>query len=329
MKFPTATILLAALGASSVVHASIRSGAGSGLHRSSLHQRSLHRWAARNDAGDSSSSSGSMQDNSTTATAGATDAPPPPTNPEEFRTNMPLAENATSMEDTMAVSSSSGKAISKNWSGAFQTATQVTEVHATVNFPHVSIPKNGRSDTEYGGSAWVGIDGASCQTTILQTGIDWIIRGGRPRYTAWFEWLPHYSTEFTGMDVHPGDNITMKVAVDSGSNGTAGTAWIANETTGQKVMHHFAGPEVGLCETNAEWIVEDFLSGEGLVPFAWFEDVTFRNASYTHAAAAAGPAAAAREDGLTGSTMIELVQDGESKSVCRIVDDRTMTCSHP
>jgi hypothetical protein len=318
MRFPTATLLLAALGASSVVSASIHTGSGSNLHqRSSLHQRSLQRWLRRNGAGDAATNQD--QDNSTAAApAGDKEVP---TTSSDFRTMMPLAENATTMEDTMTVSSSSAKAKSKNWSGAFQTSSQVTEVHATVNFPHVSIPKGGRTDIEYGGSAWVGIDGASCQTTILQTGIDWIIRNGKPRYTAWFEWLPHYSTEFVGMDVRPGDNITMKVAVDVGNNGTAGTAWITNESTMQKIMHHFDGPEVGLCETNAEWIVEDFLTGDGLVPFAWFEDVTFRNASWTHGGA--------KVEGLSGSTMIELVQDGESKSVCQIVDEHTMTCSHP
>jgi hypothetical protein len=115
----------------------------------------------------------------------------------------------------------------------------------------------------------------------------------------------------------------MKVAVDLGTNGTAGTAWITNETNGDKVVHHFDGPEVGLCETNAEWIVEDFLASGGLEPFAWFEDVTFVDAAYTHAGLQK------KVDGLMGSTMIELVQDGESKSVCRIIDDNTLTCGYP
>lgn len=33
-----------------------------------------------------------------------------------------------------------------------------------------------------------------------------------------------------------------------------------------------------LCEQNAEWIVEDFMQGASLVPFANFSTVTFTNA---------------------------------------------------
>lgn len=38
---------------------------------------------------------------------------------------------------------------------------------------------------------------------------------------------------------------------------------------------------IALCQENAEWIVEDYQSGSGLVPFADFETVTFTDASAT------------------------------------------------
>lgn len=51
-------------------------------------------------------------------------------------------------------------------------STSITQVEGTANFPEVSVPSGGSSNTEYGGSAWVGIDGDTCSTSILQTGKD-------------------------------------------------------------------------------------------------------------------------------------------------------------
>ena len=37
-------------------------------------------------------------------------------------------------------------------------------------------------------SAWVGIDGDTCGTAILQTGIDFNVQDGGVSYDAWYEW---------------------------------------------------------------------------------------------------------------------------------------------
>ncbi|KAJ3472193.1 hypothetical protein NLG97_g11202 [Lecanicillium saksenae] len=58
-----------------------------------------------------------------------------------------------------------------------------------------------------------------------------------------------------------------------------GVATLHNLSNGQKVSHTFTTTPSTLCETNAEWIVEDFESGGNLVPFANFGSITFTDAS--------------------------------------------------
>lgn len=67
-----------------------------------------------------------------------------------------------------------------NWAGSVVTTTGVKSVTGTFTVP---TPESAGS-----GSAWVGIDGDSCQTAILQTGIDWTKSGSSITYDAWYEW---------------------------------------------------------------------------------------------------------------------------------------------
>jgi len=60
---------------------------------------------------------------------------------------------------------------------------------------------------------------------------------------------------------------------------SGGKATLENLSTGQTVTHSFSGESADLCETNAEWIVEDFSDGNSLVPFADFTTVTFTGAN--------------------------------------------------
>lgn len=153
-----------------------------------------------------------------------------------------------------------------------------------------------------------------CHTDSHQTGIDWVIQDGQAQYAAWFEWLPAYSTDFN-IEVNPGDEITMKVVA---SSKTSGTAYITNESTGQSVSHKFSG-QTALCETNAEWIVEDFESGSSLIPFAEYSQIQFTGAAYTHGGTTSG---------LSGSTLIDLVQNGQTLSTCSITSNSELTCDY-
>ena len=79
------------------------------------------------------------------------------------------------------------------------------------------------------------------------------------------------------------------------SSKTGGTATITNESTGKTVSHTFSG-QPSLCEYDAEWIVEDFSSNDGLVPFANFGKVTFTGAKAGTSSGSVGPSGAGLVD---------------------------------
>jgi hypothetical protein len=186
---------------------------------------------------------------------------------------------------------------SSNWAGAVLIGNGYNRVTGTFVVPTPKMPSGGNSNTQYCASAWVGIDGDTCSSAILQTGVDFCVQGGSVSYDAWYEWYPDYAYDFSGISINAGDSIT--VSVDASSD-TTGTATITNHHTGQSVTHTFNGGVDGdLCEYNAEWIVEDFESGGSLVPFANFGTVTFTSA---YANGNIGP---------SGATLMDIEQNGK------------------
>ncbi|CAD6451846.1 27becd11-8105-4468-8499-544b97ce47bd [Sclerotinia trifoliorum] len=178
---------------------------------------------------------------------------------------------------------------SSNWAGAVLVGTGYTSVTATFTAPSPS--------TAGSGSAWVGIDGDTCSSAILQTGIDWTKSGNSITYDAWYEWYPDYAYDFTGISISAGDSIKVTVTA---SSDTTGTATVNNLTKGKSVTHTFTGGVDGdLCEYNAEWIVEDFEQDGSLVQFANFGTVAFTSASATQNG---------KSVGITGAQIIDLQQ---------------------
>ncbi|RAH64849.1 A4/G1 family peptidase [Aspergillus aculeatinus CBS 121060] len=192
---------------------------------------------------------------------------------------------------------------SSNWAGAVLIGSGYSEVTGEFVVPAVSSPRGGSGfggGSEYCASAWVGIDGDTCETAILQTGIDFCYEDGETYYDAWYEWYPDYAYDFDNIDISEGDSI--KVTVKATSD-TSGTATVENVSTGQSVTHSFSGNVEGrLCETNAEWIVEDFESGDSLVAFADFGTVTFTGAEAISNGETVTP---------SGATLMDIEQDGE------------------
>ncbi|KAJ4415151.1 hypothetical protein N0V82_007521 [Gnomoniopsis sp. IMI 355080] len=205
---------------------------------------------------------------------------------------------------------------SSNWAGAVISTTGVTSVTGTVTVPSLS---SSSGNTETAGSAWVGIDGDTCQTAILQTGIDWYVEGSSVSYDAWYEWYPDYSYDFTGITIAAGDSIKMTVTATSK---TGGTAVIENVTTGKTVTETFSGVTDGsLCEYDAEWIVEDFEECDPdceLVPFADFGTVTFTDASAVIDGATVTPAEA---------TIIDIEQSNKVLTSCS-ASSSEVTCTY-
>ncbi|KAG9231550.1 protease acp1 [Amylocarpus encephaloides] len=200
---------------------------------------------------------------------------------------------------------------STNWAGAVLIGTGYTSVTGTFTIPTPS--------TTGSGSAWVGIDGDTCGTAILQTGVDWTrSSSGRITYDAWYEWYPDYAYDFrNGITLAAGNVITVTVTA---SSKTGGTAVIKNTSTGTSVTHKFSNEASlgSLCEYNAEWIVEDFQSGSSLVPFANFGTVTFTGASATKSGTKVG---------VTGASILDIEQTNVLTN-CALVGSTGVTCSY-
>jgi hypothetical protein len=193
---------------------------------------------------------------------------------------------------------------SSNWSGGVLTSppsnSTFTSVTAEFTVPMPSLPKGGTQAAS--ASAWVGIDGDTYSAAILQTGVDFNVdTSGAVSYDAWYEWFPDYAYDFTGFKINPGDDVRVSVVTTSSS---AGRATIENLTTGQNVSQTVSAPQptATLGGQNAEWIVEDFLSNNVMVPFANFGTVKFTSAS---AGISSGSSV-----GTTGADVLDISQNG-------------------
>ncbi|EJD50362.1 hypothetical protein AURDEDRAFT_99891 [Auricularia subglabra TFB-10046 SS5] len=167
---------------------------------------------------------------------------------------------------------------SANWAGAalngYASGTFRT-VSATFTVPTPKTPPGGSSAEEYYASAWVGIDGYSCGSAILQTGVDFIVQGKSVSYDVWYEWWPDYAYLYDEpITVKAGDRVELSVVATSTKTGSSTVRNLSSGWTSTQQIKSGAA----LCESDAEWIVEDFASDGGQVPFANFGTVTLSNA---------------------------------------------------
>ena len=132
-------------------------------------------------------------------------------------------------------------------------------------------------------------------------------------YDSWYEWYPDYAYDFSGISFSAGDTVSLSVVA---SSSTSGTAYITNESNGQSVSQPITSSSA-LCQENAEWIVEDFEEGGGMVPFANFGTVTFGGATaQTSAGNSYGPDSGTQIDIVqNGQTLTSVSDDGSSVTV--------------
>jgi hypothetical protein len=194
---------------------------------------------------------------------------------------------------------------SSNWSGAVLTAppsgSTFTSVSAKFTVPSPSAPSGSQGSAS--ASAWVGIDGDTYSSAILQTGVDFNVdSSGSVSYDAWYEWFPDYAYDFSGISINTGDVLSISVTSSSSSQGSA---VIENLTNGQKVSQSLSAPSSSatLGGQNAEWIVEDFEQNGSLVPFANFGTVKFTGAS----AGISGGSSV----GTSGADILDIQQNGK------------------
>lgn len=206
---------------------------------------------------------------------------------------------------------------SSNWSGAVlenppSAAATYTAVTGTFTVPQPTGSGFGSSSA----SAWVGIDGDTYSEAILQTGVDFTVTDGEASFDAWYEWLPDYAHDFSGIDISAGDEI---VAIVESYSSTNGIAIIENKSTGQKVTKELSSSSP-LGGINAEWIVEDFEQGGSLVDLVDFGTVTFTGA--------VAKAAGGESVGVSGATVIDIVQGSKVVTDVRIDSDSQVTVSY-
>ncbi|KAG9316264.1 peptidase A4 family-domain-containing protein [Chiua virens] len=177
---------------------------------------------------------------------------------------------------------------SENWAGAAWAEGDGTFTTVTGTFT-VPTPSGSSGSAA---SAWVGIDGDTCENAILQTGVDFTVdSNGGASYDAWYEWYPDYAYDFSAIDISAGDVIKTTVTAYST---TSGVATIENLTNGQTVTQDITS-DYALCEENAEWIVEDFEEGDSLSPSPMPLPTGPSGETYTP----------------SGATLMDIEQDGE------------------
>lgn len=210
---------------------------------------------------------------------------------------------------------------SSNWAGAVLQAPPAgqtfTGVSAQFVVPTPQVPSGGSG--AYSASAWVGIDGDTYSNAILQTGVDFTANGdGSTSFDCWYEWYPDYAYDFSGIDINAGDTIAVSV---SSSSSTSGVATIQNLSNGQSVSQNVNAPSSSnaLGGQNAEWIVEDYEEGSGLVPFANFGSVQFTSAQYTSSGGSGGP---------SGATIFDIEQNGQVLTSTSIPSDSEVDVSY-
>lgn len=213
----------------------------------------------------------------------------------EHRTSRPYGPGTSSV---IHLNKTSQETYSSNWAGAVLIGAGYISVSGDVTVPVPQPPRDADPYTTYCASAWVGIDGDTCNTAILQTGINVCIQGGNPSYSAWYEWYPDYAHDFPKIQISAGNVVKMTVDATTKSSGTA---TVENLSTGVSETHtFFQGLGGDLCEFNAEWIVEDFSVNSGLAPFANFGTVVFSNAVASDGRHTYGP---------SNATIMDIYQD--------------------
>ncbi|KAJ8483265.1 hypothetical protein ONZ51_g4824 [Trametes cubensis] len=196
------------------------------------------------------------------------------------------AGQATPVAAAAALSATSNAAqdeTTTNWAGVALTFAEgaiVESVTGTFTVPTPNTPPGGDDHDLYTSAAWLGIDGYTCATALLRTGVEFIRVNGIVTATAWYEWYPSLArTYYEDITVVPGDVISATVTARTPKSGVAS---IINTSTGEQASVSLGGAEyASLCRASGEWIVGDSSQPNGTeapLPLPDFGNVTFSGA---------------------------------------------------
>jgi hypothetical protein len=146
------------------------------------------------------------------------------------------------------------------WGGAVQEGPQGTGWNFVQG--SVVVPNFKGGDPRQSANMWVGIDGRYCSSAILQTGL---VAYGDGSFWLWTEWWKNEMQNYeNSLTFSPGDTLRFTVHAQST---TSGTTTVENLSTGQWVSENYTSEnDFPLCETDAEWILEDWTQGGVPVP---------------------------------------------------------------
>ncbi|MDE3199270.1 MAG: hypothetical protein KGN84_23175 [Acidobacteriota bacterium] len=175
------------------------------------------------------------------------------------------------------------------WAGGVIDTGKWTGVIGFWNIPTVSKPAEAQgTEGGWNSSSWIGIDGFNTATLVsndvLQAGIQQRVDAqGHAHYVAWYEWYAPiqnnspgyvYQTNISNFPVNPGQQVYCSVQYVN--NGTAGSLYFANETTGQHFSITLAPPPGATFKGNTiEWIMEAPDGGEPVSSLPKFTPVQF------------------------------------------------------
>lgn len=132
---------------------------------------------------------------------------------------------------------------SSNWAGYALARGTYRSVSGQWTIPAVSAAAGS------GFSAlWIGVDGFG-NASLIQTGTEADVYGGRTHYSAWWEILPSPAVTIRGLAVRPGDRITASIA--RVATGRWRITIRDSRSGGYSTTRSYGGPG-----TSAEWIEE-------------------------------------------------------------------------
>ncbi|KAJ3988069.1 peptidase A4 family-domain-containing protein [Lentinula detonsa] len=237
-----------------------------------------------------------------------------------LRHSNPLSRIEEPQPETSSASSNTTIQFSGNWSGAVLAAPPAGEIFTSA-VGTFTVPSMSPDGNDGAAAAWVGIDGDTFATAILQAGVFFSISGDTVEYGAWYEWWPAFATDIDTEDfsVSAGDVITVNIEATTNSEGTV---TLINESSGMIFAITLTSPTKlsFLGGQNAEWIIEDYTQNGGLVPLADWGTVTFVNASAS--------TSANNKLGLGDATIFDIEQFDDIMTSVTISSDSSVSISY-
>jgi Peptidase A4 family len=223
----------------------------------------------------------------------------------------------TPVKSVGATGGASANSTSGNWSGAVTLPPAAGESYNSCSarwvvpnaWPPLSAwTGSGWKDGSWEEVAWVGIDGWSAQTAILQAGTKSVVtvKSGKVQQStwAWYEWWPAYEIAYSNFQVQPGDTVEVLVCSFSPTTGYAGITNVgANTSTSVNLSAPM--PTAVLKGENAEWILEDDSIGGAEAPFADYGAIFFYDCNAS---------TQKREVNLTDAILVNMVEGGVTVS---------------